>query len=168
MWSTCSLDSALHGPATTTGRFSCPIGWSAEKRADGFPCTMIQNYGSTAWTPCFSTQNGGFQAQKNPDACVEAFEVPRTGLEPARPKAQPPEDCASTNFATWVSGGRKGNASELKSTHFNVLGQTKSVVGMEVASMALNPPNTSMPLWYPRALSMECAMTLRYPPAQWM
>ena len=94
--------------------------------------------------------------------------VPRTGLEPARPKAQPPEDCASTNFATWVSGGRKGNASELKSTHFNVLGQTKSVVGMEVASMALNPPNTSMPLWYPRALSMECAMTLRYPPAQWM
>jgi hypothetical protein len=28
--------------------------------------------------------------------------VPRAGLEPARPKAQPPEDCASTNFATWV------------------------------------------------------------------
>ena len=28
--------------------------------------------------------------------------VPGTGLEPARPKAQPPEDCASTNFATRV------------------------------------------------------------------
>jgi len=57
---------------------------------------------------------------------------------------------------------------ELKSTHFNVLGQTNSVVGMEVAAMALNPPNTSIPLWYPWALSTECAMTLRYPPAQWM
>lgn len=28
--------------------------------------------------------------------------VPGAGLEPARPKAQPPEDCASTNFATRV------------------------------------------------------------------
>jgi hypothetical protein len=28
--------------------------------------------------------------------------VPRAGLEPARPKAQPPEDCVSTNFTTWV------------------------------------------------------------------
>jgi hypothetical protein len=32
----------------------------------------------------------------------KAFIVPGTGLEPARPKAQPPEDCASTNFATRV------------------------------------------------------------------
>ena len=28
--------------------------------------------------------------------------VPGTGFEPARPKAQPSEDCASTNFATRV------------------------------------------------------------------
>ena len=28
--------------------------------------------------------------------------VPGTGVEPARPKAQPSEDCASTNFATRV------------------------------------------------------------------
>ena len=28
--------------------------------------------------------------------------VPGAGFEPARPKAQPPEDCASTNFATRV------------------------------------------------------------------
>ena len=37
--------------------------------------------------------------------------VPRAGLEPARPKAQPPEDCASTNFATWVNVGIKGRES---------------------------------------------------------
>ena len=30
------------------------------------------------------------------------FSVPGTGVEPARPKAQPSEDCASTNFATRV------------------------------------------------------------------
>ena len=30
------------------------------------------------------------------------FAVPGTGVEPARPKAQPSEDCASTNFATRV------------------------------------------------------------------
>ena len=35
---------------------------------------------------------------------TKAF-VPGTGFEPARPKAQPSEDCASTNFATRVGGG---------------------------------------------------------------
>ena len=39
----------------------------------------------------------------------EASIVPGTGLEPARPKAQPPEDCASTNFATRV--GYRSSAS---------------------------------------------------------
>ena len=34
-------------------------------------------------------------------AAISRF-VPGAGLEPARPKAQPPEDCASTNFATRV------------------------------------------------------------------
>jgi hypothetical protein len=29
--------------------------------------------------------------------------VPRTGFEPARLWALPPEDSASTNFATWAS-----------------------------------------------------------------
>lgn len=43
-------------------------------------------------------------AQKKEAPIGASFLVPRAGLEPARPKAQPPEDCASTNFATWVGG----------------------------------------------------------------
>ena len=45
--------------------------------------------------------------------------VPRAGLEPARPKAQPPEDCASTNFATRVGvkcPGRDSNPHALTDT----------------------------------------------------
>ncbi len=33
----------------------------------------------------------------------KAFDVPRTGFEPAHLAALPPEDSASTNFATWAS-----------------------------------------------------------------
>ncbi len=43
----------------------------------------------------------------------------RKGLEPARPKAQPPEDCASTNFATRVGvkcPGRDSNPHALTDT----------------------------------------------------
>jgi hypothetical protein len=34
---------------------------------------------------------------------IKAFFVPRTGFEPAHLAAPPPEDGASTNFATWAS-----------------------------------------------------------------
>ena len=50
---------------------------------------------------------------------AKAFSVPGTGLEPARPKAQPPEDCASTNFATRVGvkcPGRDSNPHALTDT----------------------------------------------------
>ena len=50
---------------------------------------------------------------------AKALSVPGTGLEPARPKAQPPEDCASTNFATRVGvkcPGRDSNPHALTDT----------------------------------------------------
>ena len=40
---------------------------------------------------------------KNPPA-IAAGLVPRTGFEPAHLTAPPPEDGASTNFATWARG----------------------------------------------------------------
>ena len=58
------------------------------------------------------------QRKKSP-GCAKAFSVPGTGLEPARPKAQPPEDCASTNFATRVGvkcPGRDSNPHALTDT----------------------------------------------------
>ena len=77
------------------------------------------------------------RGHKKPQHEAGAVFVPRTGLEPARPKAQPPEDCASTNFATWVNVGAKGRESRgKKRCQEMVLGQTKSVFGMSVSAMA--------------------------------
>ena len=36
---------------------------------------------------------------------IQRFFVPRTGFEPAHLAAPPPEDGASTNFATWAFKG---------------------------------------------------------------
>ena len=77
------------------------------------------------------------RGHKKPQHEAGAVFVPRTGLEPARPKAQPPEDCASTNFATWVNVGVKGRESlGKKQCQETVLGQTKSVLGTLVSAMA--------------------------------
>ena len=59
------------------------------------------------------------KAHKKSLGLPKAFIVPGTGLEPARPKAQPPEDCASTNFATRVGvkcPGRDSNPHALTDT----------------------------------------------------
>ena len=56
--------------------------------------------GIRAWSPHL------LERRKKSPGCAKAFSVPGTGLEPARPKAQPPEDCASTNFATRVGGAQ--------------------------------------------------------------
>ena len=69
--------------------------------------------GIRAWSPHL------LERQKKSPGCAKAFSVPGTGLEPARPKAQPPEDCASTNFATRVGvkcPGRDSNPHALTDT----------------------------------------------------
>ena len=132
---------------------------------------MTQNYGPLAWTPCFSPQNGQFQAQKNPDACAGAFEVPRTGLEPARPKAQPPEDCASTNFATRVGvkcPGRDSNPHALTDTwpstmpvyQFQHLGSAGCLLRRYVTRLGLEPRTLS--------LKVRCSNQLSYEVELWV
>ena len=60
------------------------------------------------WAVCVCSIKSFDRKKKAPNHTVRGqvgdpcCEVPGTGLEPARPKAQPPEDCASTNFATRV------------------------------------------------------------------
>ena len=69
--------------------------------------------GIRAWSPHL------LELRKKSPGCAKAFSVPGTGLEPARPKAQPPEDCASTNFATRVGvkcPGRDSNPHALTDT----------------------------------------------------
>ena len=46
-------------------------------------------------------ENKKGNSEKN---CLLSYSVPRTGFEPAHLAAPPPEDGASTNFATWASG----------------------------------------------------------------
>ena len=46
--------------------------------------------------------------------------VPRTGFEPAHLAALPPEDSASTNFATWATGCKYRAISNLAKTDFFV------------------------------------------------
>ena len=44
--------------------------------------------------------------------------VPRTGFEPAHLAAPPPEDGASTSFATWAGGAKLRKMSSLKALQF--------------------------------------------------
>ena len=49
------------------------------------------------------------------------FDVPRAGVEPARPKTQVFETCVSTNSTTWAGKGCKGIVSLVftKQENFN-------------------------------------------------
>ena len=49
-----------------------------------------------------SSRNPPFFHPRAGSSIFPCLQVPGTGFEPARPKAQPSEDCASTNFATRV------------------------------------------------------------------
>ena len=86
-------------------------------------CIVANHCGELMWCPSvpeiacvnFVSTNGGRKRKKTtlfdtPEnkktlqvITYKVFPVPRTGFEPAHLAAPPPEDGASTNFATWAS-----------------------------------------------------------------